>query len=53
MMKADGNLLGFFERPIAAVLGVITLGVWAWVIVGWIRSVAGGRRTPLGAEPAD
>ena len=53
MMKADGNLLGFFERPIAAVLGAITLGIWAWVIVGWIRSVARGRRAPLDAEPAD
>lgn len=28
MIKADGNLLGFFERPIAAGLGVITLAVW-------------------------
>jgi TctA family transporter len=53
MMKSDGNLLGFFERPIAAVLGIITLGIWAWVILGWIRGVAGSRRTPLDAEPAD
>ena len=37
MIKSDGNLLGFFERPIAAVLGVITLAIWAWVIVGWAR----------------
>jgi TctA family transporter len=36
MIKADGNLLGFFSRPIAAVLGVITLLIWAWVIVGWL-----------------
>jgi putative tricarboxylic transport membrane protein len=28
MIKADGNLLGFFERPIAAGLGIITLAVW-------------------------
>jgi putative tricarboxylic transport membrane protein len=53
MMKADGNLLGFFERPIAAVLGGITLGIWAWVILGWIRGVARGRRAQLRAEPAD
>ena len=45
--------MGFFERPIAAVLGAITLGIWAWVIVGWIRGVARGRRAPLDAEPAD
>ena len=28
MIKADGNLLAFFERPIAAVLGVITVAIW-------------------------
>jgi hypothetical protein len=53
MMKSDGNLLGFFERPIAAVLGAITLGIWAWVIFGWVRGVLRGRQAPLGAEPAD
>ena len=36
MIKADGNLLGFFSRPIAAVLGVVTLLIWTWVIVGWL-----------------
>jgi TctA family transporter len=29
MIKADGNLLAFFERPIAMTLGVITLTLWA------------------------
>ncbi len=28
MIKSDGNLLGFFERPVAAVLGVVTLTIW-------------------------
>src|SRR6476619_4722016 len=28
MIKAEGNLLGFFGRPIAAVLGVLTLAAW-------------------------
>ena len=40
----NGNLLAFFERPVAAVLGVVTLVAWAWVLFDWIR-----RR---GAEPA-
>jgi TctA family transporter len=53
MMKADGNLLGFFERPIAAVLGVITLAIWAWVIVGWMLRVRRGRGATLGAGTAD
>ncbi len=29
MIKADGDLLGFFSRPIAAVLGVLVLTLWA------------------------
>ena len=28
MIKAEGNLLGFFERPVAATLGVLTLAAW-------------------------
>jgi hypothetical protein len=28
MIKSDGNLLGFFSRPIAASLGVLTLSAW-------------------------
>ncbi len=34
MMIARGDPLGFFERPIAAVLGIVTLSIWALVIVG-------------------
>jgi TctA family transporter len=53
MIKSDGNLLGFFERPIAAVLGVITLAIWAWVILAWMLRVLHDRRAPIGAETAD
>jgi len=28
MIKADGDLLGFFSRPIAATLGIITIALW-------------------------
>jgi TctA family transporter len=28
MIKSDGNLMAFFERPIAATLGVMTLLIW-------------------------
>ena len=28
MIKADGNLLAFFDRPVAATLGAMTLAVW-------------------------
>ncbi|MEQ8398311.1 tripartite tricarboxylate transporter permease [Thalassobaculum sp.] len=33
MIKADGNLLGFFERPIAAALGAITLLLWSTPLI--------------------
>jgi uncharacterized membrane protein YphA (DoxX/SURF4 family) len=46
-------LLGFFERPIAAVLGVITLGIWGWVIGGWTVRAWRDRRGALGVETAD
>jgi len=28
MIKSDGNLLAFFDRPVAAALGGLTLAVW-------------------------
>jgi TctA family transporter len=53
MIKGGGDLTHFFSRPIAAVLGVITLAIWASVIVGWILRVVRSRRPPLGPETAD
>lgn len=32
MIKADGNLLAFFERPISGTLGVLTILVFVWPI---------------------
>jgi TctA family transporter len=32
MIKSDGAFLAFFERPIAGVLGVATLLVWATML---------------------
>ena len=39
MIKADGSMLGFFSRPIAATLGVITILLWLSpiVIAAWKR----------------
>ena len=53
MIKADGSLLGFFSRPIAAVLGAVTLAIWAWVIVAWMLRSRRGRAPTLGQETAD
>ncbi len=38
MIKADGDLLGFFARPIAAGLGIATILVWLWPALRWWRS---------------
>lgn len=47
MFKSDGSLLAFFERPIAGTLGVLTLSIWAFMLVSGIRQGArqrAGRR---------
>jgi len=41
LIKSDGRILAFFERPIAGVLGVLTLAIWAWPVLR--RSLAAGR----------
>ena len=42
MIKSDGRLLAFFERPIAAVLGVLTLAAWFLPpVVRRLRQAAG------------
>ncbi len=33
MIKADGNVLAFFSRPIAAGLGVLTIAIWFWPLL--------------------
>ncbi|HYF61009.1 MAG TPA: tripartite tricarboxylate transporter permease [Burkholderiaceae bacterium] len=38
LIKADGRVTAFFERPIAGVLGAVTLGIWAWWLVRSFRS---------------
>jgi TctA family transporter len=37
MIKADGDLMGFFSRPIAAVLGFLTIMLWLVPLLGWAR----------------
>jgi putative tricarboxylic transport membrane protein len=43
MIKADGDLLGFFSRPIAATLGVLFILLWLVPVVGLLR---GRRQAP-------
>jgi TctA family transporter len=42
MIKADGNFLAFFERPLAAGLGVLTLAAWFLPpLIRRLRMIAG------------
>jgi TctA family transporter len=46
MIKSEGNLLGFFSRPIAAVLGALTLSAWFLPpVVRRLRRLAGASGT--------
>lgn len=37
LISAQGNLLVFFERPISAVLGVATVGIWLFTLLRWVQ----------------
>ena len=41
LVKADGNFLVFFERPIAGVLGALTLLIWLWPLTRLVRPARG------------
>ena len=43
MMKADGQFMGFFERPVACVLGLANLLVWGWVVATALRQATATR----------
>jgi TctA family transporter len=37
LIKADGRITAFFERPIAGTLGAVTVVIWAWWLAKSIR----------------
>jgi TctA family transporter len=39
MIKSDGSFLGFFQRPIAAGLGIVTLMIWGTMVLRGIRAL--------------
>lgn len=47
MIKSQGDPVGFFDRPVAAVLGVATLSLWTYLIV---NAVLKSRRNTV-ADP--
>ncbi|KKX25679.1 tripartite tricarboxylate transporter permease [Rhizobium sp. LC145] len=38
MMKSNGNLVAFFDRPIAASLAALTILIWVWPLVNLFRA---------------
>lgn len=51
MIKADGSFLAFFERPIAAGLGLFTIAIWCIPLIVWAANRRRGPATP-GEDPA-
>jgi putative tricarboxylic transport membrane protein len=39
MIKSDGSFLGFFQRPIAAGLGIVTLLIWGAMVLRGIQAL--------------
>ncbi|MGF1475976.1 MAG: tripartite tricarboxylate transporter permease [Geminicoccaceae bacterium] len=51
MIKTQGDVLGFFDRPVAAVLGIITLSLWAYLIgSSLVRQICSARRRRVAEE---
>ncbi|MBL6454709.1 tripartite tricarboxylate transporter permease [Belnapia sp. T6] len=46
LIKSDGDVLPFFERPVSAVLATMTIGALLWPLGVWIWNRTGGRRLP-------
>ena len=37
MIKSGGSFISFFERPIAAGLGIVVILIWGSMLLGWMR----------------
>jgi TctA family transporter len=46
LIKSDGDVMPFFERPVSAVLAAMTIGALLWPLGVWIWSRTRGRRLP-------
>ena len=44
LIKSDGSILPFFERPIAAILAAMAIGALIWPLLVWVWRKAQGRR---------
>ncbi len=44
MIKSQGEIAGFFDRPVAAVLGAATVALWLWLGFSALRATLRSRR---------
>jgi len=50
LIKSDGSLLPFFERPVSAVLAAMTIACLVWPIAVWAYRKASPRRVAVPAQ---
>ncbi|WP_306222899.1 tripartite tricarboxylate transporter permease [Bosea beijingensis] len=48
MIKSDGRLIGLVDRPIAAVLAAITIGIIGWTVIASLRAGKAGKEAARG-----
>ena len=48
LIKSDGSLLPFFERPVAAVLAALTIAALLWPVGVWLLRLFSMRSRPAG-----
>jgi len=46
LIKSDGSILPFLERPISAILAACTFAAFAWPLLVWIKRKATGAKAP-------
>ena len=49
LIKSDGSLLPFFERPVSAVLATLTIGALLWPVFIWLKHKLVPARRPASA----
>jgi TctA family transporter len=40
LIKSDGSLIPFFERPVSAILAAMTIAALIWPVVVWLIKLA-------------
>ncbi|MEM0909093.1 MAG: tripartite tricarboxylate transporter permease, partial [Pseudomonadota bacterium] len=53
MLKAQGDLAAFFDRPVAAVLGPLTVALWALLLIRALRQSATGHTSHSPSRPPE